>query len=64
MRAESAWWFTQALWENTQDEYGVLRKDNLLAIKEIEDRLRADENYETFCLAVSETDLSCSPEAI
>ena len=52
---------TSLIFENLDDkEYGLLRKDNLLKMKEVEMTLVNWKNYEKFCLAQSDSNSSCS----
>lgn len=52
---------TSLIFENLEaDDYGLLRKDNLLKIREVENSLINFKNYEKFCLAQSDSNSSCS----
>lgn len=41
----------------------LLKKEHLLKIKEIEDKLKAENDWPNFCKAKSSTDKSCSDSA-
>ena len=49
LQSTNAWWSIQMLWQNTENEYGILLKENLLALKQVEDQLVNHESYESFC---------------
>jgi len=52
------------LYTNTGNyEHGLLKKDTLLKIQEIENKILDHQNYTKFCFATSAIDDSCSPMA-
>ena len=49
---ENVWWMATVVYENREDaEFGLITKDSLLKIQEIEDWLVSNEQYTHFCLA-------------